>query len=151
MLDVVCEGVVESAGLLGERVSKVEEDDFDFGGAEFGEACATDEGVGIDGGDDAAGDASGDECVGAGAGTAVVGAGLEGDVCGCAVEVVAESGGLLECCDLCVVARVVEVRAFSEDDVAAGDDAADGGIWRCEGCGVAGEVEGSFEEAMVSG
>ena len=145
------EGVVEVAGLLGERMKRIEEMDFDVGGEEFVEACSGDERVGVEGGDDAAVDASGDQCIRAWAGAAVVGAGLEGDVCGCAVEVVVESGGLLECGDLCVVARVVEVRAFSEDDVAAGDDAADGGIWRCEGCGVACEIEGSFEEAMVSG
>ena len=63
---------------------RVEDDDFDVGGAEFGEALAADERVGVDGGDDAAGDAGGDECVGAGAGAAVVGAGFEGDVGGCA-------------------------------------------------------------------
>ena len=51
-------------------------------GAELGDALAADEGVGIDGGDDAAGDLGVDEGVGAGAGAAVVAAGFEGDVGG---------------------------------------------------------------------
>jgi hypothetical protein len=82
VLDAVGEGVVEAAGLLGEGVRGVEEDGVNVGGAEFGEAVAADEGVGVEGGDDAAGDAGGDEGVGAGAGAAVVGAGFEGDVGG---------------------------------------------------------------------
>jgi len=74
----------------------VEENDFDVGGAEFGEALTADERVGIDGGDDAADDAGGDERVRAGAGAALVGAGFEGDVGGGAADVVVEGCGLFE-------------------------------------------------------
>ncbi len=123
--------------------------DFDVGGAEFGEALAADERVGIDGGDDAARDAGGDEGVGAGAGAAVVGAGFEGDVGGCAVDVVAESGGLLEGGDLGVVAGVVEVCAFAEECVVEREDAAYGGVGAGEGCGFAREVEGAGEVEFV--
>ena len=77
-LDEVGEGVVEVAGRLLEDA----DGDVDAGGAEFGDALAADERVGIDGGDDAAGDFGGDEGVGAGAGAAVMAAGLEGDVGG---------------------------------------------------------------------
>jgi hypothetical protein len=106
----------------------IEEADFDVGGAEFGQALTADERVGVDGRDDAAGYTGSDECVGAGTGAAVMGAWLEGDI-GCrAVGVVAESSGLLEGGDLGVVARVVEVRAFTDDGVAVHKNAAHGGV-----------------------
>ncbi len=100
------------------------EGDFDAGGAEFGDALAADERVGVLGGDDGAGDAGGDEGVGAGRGAAVVGAGLEGDVGGGSGGADAAGGGLLEGDDLGVVAVVVEVGAFADDRVLADEDAA---------------------------
>ena len=114
--------------MLGERRRGVEDVDFDAGGTEPGDALAADEGVGVDGGDDAAGDAVGDECVGAGAGAAVVGAGLEGDVCGCAVHVMAESEGLLDGSDFGVIARVVVVSAFTDDGFAMREHTTNGGV-----------------------
>ncbi len=129
----------------------IEEDNFDVGGAEFGEALAADERVGVDGGDDAAGDAGGDECVGAGAGAAVVGAGFEGDVGGCAADVVTESGGLFEGCDLGVVARVVVMCAFAEDEAVEREDAAYGWVGAGEGRGFAREGERAGEMEFVLG
>ena len=105
------EGFVEVAGWLLQDSNG----DVDAGGAEFFDAAAADEWVGIAGGDDYAGDAGGDESVGAGAGAAVMAAGLEGDVgCG-ATGGVAERGGLFEGRDLGVVVAVVDVGAFADD------------------------------------
>ncbi len=128
-LDEVGEGVVEVAGLLLEDA----DGDVDAGGAEFGDALAADEGVGIDGGDDAAGDFGGDEGVGAGAGAAVVAAGLEGDVGGGACDGVAAFGGLLEGDDLGVVAVVVAMRALAEDFFCRGRGRSRPGGWGWRG------------------
>ncbi len=135
MLNGEGEGVVKAASLLGQGMGGIEEVDFDVGGAEFGKALSADEGVRVNGGDDAAGDACGNECVGTGAGTAVVRARFEGDVGRGSANAVVESGGLLEGCDLGVVARVVVVRALTEDDVVAGENAADAGVGAGEGSG----------------
>ncbi len=150
MLDEVGEGFVEVAGLLLEDA----EGDFDVGGAEFGDALAADEGVGVGGGDDAAGDAGGDEGVGAGAGAAVVAAGFEGDVGGGAFGGDAALGGLLEGYDLGVVAVVVEVGAFADDFGCSplgvdGENAAYLGVGRGEADGLGGELEGSLHEDFV--
>jgi len=111
VLDEVGEGFVEVAGLLLEDA----ECDFNVGGAESLDALATDMGVGVLRGDDAAGDAGFDECVGTGWGAAVVAAGFEGDVGGGAPGGDVALSGLLEGDDLGVVAVVVEVGAFADD------------------------------------
>ena len=114
-------------GVVGKRGDVVDETIRGVGGPEFGESLAADERVGVDGGDDAAGDVGGYKCVGTGAGAAVVSAGFEGDVGGCAVHVMVEGSGLLEGGDLGVVARVVEVSAFADDDFAVRENATHGG------------------------
>jgi hypothetical protein len=62
---------------------------------------------------------------------------------------VAESGGLLEGGDLGMVAQVVEMGAFAEDMVVAGEDAAYGGVGAGEAEGFLREGEGSGEVWLV--
>jgi hypothetical protein len=130
MLDEAGEGVVEAASFVGERTFG--EGDVNAEGAEFGDAVATDERIGIDCGDDAAGDSGGDESVCTRACAALVRAGFQRDVCGCAANVMVLRCGLLEGDDLGVVACVVVMRAFAEDGFAARDDAANGRVRRSE-------------------
>jgi len=135
MLDEVSEGVIEVAGLLSEGVRGIEEFYVNACGTEFGQALTADEWVGIDGGNYAACDARGYECVGARTSAAVVGAGFEGDVGCCAFHVVAKRGCLFEGDDLGVIARVVVMGAFADDQVVAGEDTAYGWVRAGEGCG----------------
>src|ERR1700722_7174688 len=143
------EGVVERARVLGDGRRRVCNRYFDARGAEFGDSCASDKGIGVDGGDDAAGDAGGDEGIRAGRRTAVVRAGLESDVGGGAADVMTERRGLLQRDDLGVVKAVIEMCAFAEDVVAQCDDAADGGIGRGKGSGFFGEVERTLQMELV--
>ncbi len=145
VLDEVGKGLDEVAGgLLADA-----EGDFDVGGMEFGKAPSADEGVGIDGGDDDAGDAGGDERVGAGAGAAAMAAGFEGNVGGRPRHRMAALGGIVQRCDLGVVAGVVEVCAFSEDVAVANQDAADLRVGRGEGDRCAGEGERAPHKELV--
>jgi hypothetical protein len=127
--------------------------DFDACGLEFGDSSSADLRIGIDCCDDAAGDSGGDEGVGAGAGSAVVTAGFEGDVGGRAFWGEAAFGGLLEGCDLGVVAIGVEMGSLGEDlglvSVWADEDAAYLGVRGGEGYRLMGEAQGSFHEELV--
>lgn len=118
------EGFVELFGGGGEAGI---DEDFDAGGAEFGEALSGDEGVGVLHGGDDAGDAGGDEGVGAGGGAAGVGAGFQGDV-----ERRAAGGGtgFGEGDGFGVEGVGVDVVAAAKDDAIFGDDGADGGVGR---------------------
>lgn len=149
MLNKVSEGFVELACLLGQRIGGIEQKDFDVGVAEVSDAAATDEGIGVYGGYNAAGDTSGDERVGAGTGTAVMNAGLKRNVGGCAAEIVVERCCLLERGDLCVVARVVEVGTFAKDGGIVRENTTNGGIWRGKTDGVVSKLECSLHEAFV--
>jgi hypothetical protein len=112
---------------------------------------AADERIWVSGGDDAAGYACGDEGIGAGAGAALVGAGFKGHVSSRAEDVVAECSGLLERCDLGMVARVVQMCALAEDDVVARQDAAYGWIRACERGSFTREGERSGEMELALG
>jgi hypothetical protein len=140
VLDGEGEGIVEAASLKGKLCVAGKDEDFDACGGEFGEAAPADERVGVDSGDDAAGYAGGDEGIGARAGTAVVGAGLKGDAGGCAVKVMAGGVCVFQGNDFGVVADVVVMGAFGEHGFTAQQNAANGGIRRGEGLGVASEL-----------
>jgi hypothetical protein len=139
MLDEIREGIVELASLLSEWVGGIKYEDFDVGGAKFGETLTAYERVGINCGDDATRDARGDECFCAWAGAAVMRARLEGDVGRRAVGAVADGSRLLQCGDFGVVACVVVMRALAEEGVAVCEDAAYGGIGAGETDRFAGE------------
>jgi len=81
----------------------------------------------------------------------VVGAGFQGNVGGCAADVIPESSGLLEGGDLGVIACFVDVGAFSEGEVVAGEDAAYGWVGAGEGGGFTCECERAGEVELVLG
>ena len=146
MLNEMGEGVVLPARLI----LLDAEVDFDAGVAKFLHASAADERVGVEGGDHGAGYAGGDERVGAGRCAAVVRAGFEGDVGGGALGADAASCRLFEGDDLGVIALLVEVRTFADDEIFAGEDAADLRVGTGERGGLGGEVEGSAHPVCVS-
>ena len=116
------EGFVELLGGGGE--AGVDED-FDTGGAEFGEALAGDAGVGVLQGGDDAGDSGGDEGVGARRCASGVGAGFECDVEGGAAGF---GPGLGEGDGFGVEGMGVDVMAAAEDEAVFDDDGSDGGV-----------------------
>jgi hypothetical protein len=139
------EGFVEVAGLLLVNSG----DNVDASSAEFFDATAADERVGVGGGYDDARDSCGDESVSAGPGASVVAAGLEGDVGGGALRGETARGDLLESDDLGVVESFVKMSAFAEDFVIANENAANLGVGAGEAGCRSSEAKGALHEEFV--
>ncbi len=115
MLDEVGESIVETASLLCLRPTRLQKIQFDPGGTELRQSLSANQRVGINGGDHAARNAGGDQSVRARSCTSVMGAGLQRYKGGGAANVMPRSCRLRKRSDLCMVARLVIMRAFAED------------------------------------